>query len=64
MFEYIRAWRLGQRAQRGIEPGTSRTRSENHATIPNSQVMVSDSGRLREPRAAGRKLDAFYYSVD
>jgi hypothetical protein len=31
---------MGNRAVLGIEPRTSRTQSENHATRPNSQVKV------------------------
>ena len=35
----------GKRAVLGIEPRTSRTRSENHATRPNSHALLHCSSR-------------------
>ena len=37
----------------GIEPGTSRTRSENHATRPSSHVAVHASASQQEFRKLG-----------
>ena len=40
-----------QRAAPGIEPGTSRTRSENHATKPNSHAFGGQRSTLRGQQA-------------
>ena len=40
-------------ARPGFEPGTSRTRSENHATRPNSQ-MLATATRMKKGPSRGR----------